>query len=70
MINYLSELPEDSGEASWIISRASQNHFMVNGVLYFEPADYQGKRRVVVQQHLHRAVLDEGHMLDIFLPIK
>jgi len=43
MMNYLErkELPEDSREANQTI-KASQNHFMVNGVLYFEPAESQG----------------------------
>ena len=56
VINHLEKanLPEDSGKADWIVCRASQNHFIVNGVLYFEPADSQGKRRLVVPQHLHR----------------
>ena len=63
LIEYLekAELPEDSKEATWIATKANQNHFMVNGVLYFEPADSQGKRRLVVPQHLRRAVLDEAH---------
>jgi len=56
-----AELPEDSKEATQIAVRASQNHFLVNGVLYFEPADSQGKKRLVVPQHLCRAVLDEAH---------
>jgi len=63
LIKYLekAELPEDSKEATWIVTRASQNHFLVNGVLYFELADSQGKRRLVVPRHLHKAVLDEAH---------
>ena len=46
LINYLerAKLPEDSKGAMRIVSKASQNHFILNGVLYFEPADSQGRK--------------------------
>jgi len=34
---------------------------VIDGVLYFEPVNSQGRKRLVVPRHLRRAVLDEAH---------
>ena len=63
LISYLEskQLPEDAKESKTIVNAANHGYFMVDGVLYYEPADTPGRRRLVVPTHLREAVLDEAH---------
>ena len=63
LINYLEGkgLPEDMTEAKKVVSAANRGYFLVDGVLYYESTDTPGRKRLVVPQHLRKAVLDEGH---------
>ena len=61
--NYLEgkTLPEGATEAKKMVITANQGYFLVDGILYYESSDSPGRRRMVVPQHLRKAVLDEGH---------
>lgn len=63
IIGYLegTGLPEDAAEMKRVMSTANHGYFLVGGVLYYEPADTPGRRRLVVPKHLQEAVLDEAH---------
>ena len=63
LISYLEskQLPEDAKESKTIVNAANHGYFMVDGVLYYEPADTPGRRRLVMPTHLREAVLDEAH---------
>lgn len=63
LIGYLKGkgLPEDVDETKQVINSANHGYFLVDGVLYYEPTDTLGRRRLVVPRHLQKAVLDEEH---------
>ena len=56
LISYL-----ETKESKTIVNAVNHGYFMVDGVLYYEPADTPGRRRLVVPTHLREAVLDEAH---------